>query len=895
MSGEDKAFFEQMATQRDNYRVLAECLDDVVGKQRSAYDMGAGVGDCTLRLQELGWTIKALEYSADARALADPALECLPFDLTESSDEQLPRVGADCVVCTETAEHIEAEFADRVVQNVARRAREVIIFSAAQPGNIWEGHVNLQAPSYWHERFDKLGWRVSWAETRYLWKLMRERYAQHWGAADNFYVLRKREPKMVVVSTCFASPVEAKHKLSVAEQTIKVEHIFIDAAKQDPPRSHSENLFRAVLPLHPDSVVVQLDGDDWLATPEALEKVMKLYEDPEVWLTYGSFLLSVGTSVSTTNAPYAPDEDVRTSRWRASHLKTFRAGLFQRIDPEDLKGQDGQFTSYSVDRATMYPMMEMAGWDRTRWVRDFLCVYNWDNTVEKNSLERTALGQKATEFFEKKLRYPRLVSYKQEGPAEPELPFVPNVGLGFAHEGWRPEVHGWSSDILPYYERLARELPDGSVVVEVGAYKGRSILFLAEQLRSAGKHRCTLFAVDPWADPMDKKAFDRNLKKMAGSSLVTPLQMTSMQAAGYLEGKGVECDLVFIDGLHDYESVKQDICAWRRLVKPGGTLAGHDYWNWGQHEGVGRAVDEAFPGVVTCSSVWHTHLGGERLLLPRSELVSVVVPCHQQSQYLLEALGSITEQTYRCLEVIGVTGDERSEDVFDRAAGSLKLPTKHVKGAVHRRAHAVNAGVTVSSGKYIVVLDADDLLAPDAIEKLVSATPLREDLVITTMNMRKFGGANHVHTTGPYFPNNMLSGCDLLTSSLFSRELWERAGKFEQSLFGFEDWAFWIACGRLFPVVSKVNAPLLRYRVHASQGSNMCERNRSVLEAMVRIINYQSFGTPRSDDVMTIARSSDEARGMIRALATAFPEDRFARQFGGLVSDQVAQAIGLSL
>lgn len=52
-------------------------------------------------------------------------------------------------------------------------------------------------------------------------------------------------------------------------------------------------------------------------------------------------------------------------------------------------------------------------------------------------------------------------------------------------------------------------------------------------------------------------------------------------------------EVVFIDALHDYESVKQDIALWWPLVREGGYLCGHDY----QHRfpGVMRAVAEAFP------------------------------------------------------------------------------------------------------------------------------------------------------------------------------------------------------------------------------------------------------------------------------------------------------------
>ena len=219
------------------------------------------------------------------------------------------------------------------------------------------------------------------------------------------------KPSLIVVSTCFKSPTEEKCRASVAAQTLKVSHVFVDAALQATPKTHSENLLDVVRALDPDEVVVQLDGDDWFAHPRVLEQLASIYEDPEVWLTYGSFATADGVYASN-NAPYGPDEDIRATAWRCSHLKTFRAGLFQRIDPEDLKLPDGTFTGRAVDHATMFPMVEMAGWDRTRWVKDVLYTYNRENSTEATSVELTAASTEAAAFFRGKQRYSRLDSYK---------------------------------------------------------------------------------------------------------------------------------------------------------------------------------------------------------------------------------------------------------------------------------------------------------------------------------------------------------------------------------------------------------------------------------------------------------------------------------------------------
>lgn len=52
-------------------------------------------------------------------------------------------------------------------------------------------------------------------------------------------------------------------------------------------------------------------------------------------------------------------------------------------------------------------------------------------------------------------------------------------------------------------------------------------------------------------------------------------------------------DFVFIDGAHDYESVKADIQAWYPKVRQGGIVSGHDYYQ-GKSGGMGviQAVDE---------------------------------------------------------------------------------------------------------------------------------------------------------------------------------------------------------------------------------------------------------------------------------------------------------------
>jgi len=68
-------------------------------------------------------------------------------------------------------------------------------------------------------------------------------------------------------------------------------------------------------------------------------------------------------------------------------------------------------------------------------------------------------------------------------------------------------------------------------------------------------------------------------------------------------------DLVFIDADHSYESVVNDIKIWLPLVKKGGWLTGHDYYDNKKNFGVIKAVDENFSKSeveITSECVWIT-------------------------------------------------------------------------------------------------------------------------------------------------------------------------------------------------------------------------------------------------------------------------------------------------
>ncbi len=108
-------------------------------------------------------------------------------------------------------------------------------------------------------------------------------------------------------------------------------------------------------------------------------------------------------------------------------------------------------------------------------------------------------------------------------------------------------------------------------IVEIEAYKGKSTIALA----AGSKLKCRekVLSIDPHSE-VTLEEFQRNISQSGLADYVITKVATSREAAGEYNGL---IRLIFIDGLHDYNSVKQDIELWKDRVIDGGLIAFHDY------------------------------------------------------------------------------------------------------------------------------------------------------------------------------------------------------------------------------------------------------------------------------------------------------------------------------
>jgi len=156
-----------------------------------------------------------------------------------------------------------------------------------------------------------------------------------------------------------------------------------------------------------DDIVLDYDGDDWFRRDDALKIINAAYEDPNVWLTYGNFLIFPGDRrgfCCECPARVREKGSYRKFRWFSSHQKTFYAWLFKKIEIEDLM-YEGDFVKASVDPAYMFPMLEMTG-GKFKFIRDVICTYNRQCINTDNEMKE--LQGKESSFNRGRESYQRL-------------------------------------------------------------------------------------------------------------------------------------------------------------------------------------------------------------------------------------------------------------------------------------------------------------------------------------------------------------------------------------------------------------------------------------------------------------------------------------------------------
>jgi glycosyltransferase involved in cell wall biosynthesis len=229
-------------------------------------------------------------------------------------------------------------------------------------------------------------------------------------------------------------------------------------------------------------------------------------------------------------------------------------------------------------------------------------------------------------------------------------------------------------------------------------------------------------------------------------------------------------------------------------------------------------------------------------------LVSVIIPCYEQAHFLPDAIESALAQTHSRIEVL-VVDDGSVDNTAEVAARYQEVYC--VRQENQGRSAARNTGFRVSSGEYVLFLDADDRLMSNAVEAHLRCFVKHPEAGFVV------GDIDHISKDGSYLRSPrwpMLEANhyeELLKVNhvantiavMFRRLAIERVGGFKSSCSPAEDYEILLRAARLFPSAHH-RSVVAQYRRHGANtsrsGSLMLRMMHKVMQSQLSFVNENS-------------------------------------------------------
>jgi glycosyltransferase involved in cell wall biosynthesis len=242
------------------------------------------------------------------------------------------------------------------------------------------------------------------------------------------------------------------------------------------------------------------------------------------------------------------------------------------------------------------------------------------------------------------------------------------------------------------------------------------------------------------------------------------------------------------------------------------------------------------------------------LIAPR---FSIVIPCFNQGAFLAECLASVRAQTLAPHEVIVV--DDGSTDPWSaqRIRELCTPPVILVAQENRGLAGARNTGVRRATGDWILPLDADDQLAPDALATYAEAIARAPEVDVWYPDIEHFGLENGVWVAPAFNAWRLLWSNLMICSSAIHRRVFDAGVLYNEKMrAGYEDWEFYVhACCDAGFLARGLEKPVFRYRrmgysMLASANAlrerlvDQLQRERSIYAAPEKLLDLKRRESP---------------------------------------------------
>jgi teichuronic acid biosynthesis glycosyltransferase TuaG len=213
-----------------------------------------------------------------------------------------------------------------------------------------------------------------------------------------------------------------------------------------------------------------------------------------------------------------------------------------------------------------------------------------------------------------------------------------------------------------------------------------------------------------------------------------------------------------------------------------------------------------------------------------TKTVDIIIPCYNGASFLSQTIDSALGQTYSPINVLVV--DDGSTDHSRKIVESYEGRVGYFYKENGGQASARNAGILRTTGDYVCLLDADDIILPEMIQHMVDYLEERPEVDICHSKTLAFNNDNIHH---PYAEcwrpfrvwDSYLEPLSVIcaihgSSAVIRRRVFKKFGLFpeDRAIQGCEDWHFWLQTVLQGAVVRYVPTVYTLYRQHSSSSSS---------------------------------------------------------------------------
>ena len=284
-------------------------------------------------------------------------------------------------------------------------------------------------------------------------------------------------------------------------------------------------------------------------------------------------------------------------------------------------------------------------------------------------------------------------------------------------------------------------------------------------------------------------------------------------------------------------------------------------------------------------------------------LVSFIIPCYKQAEFLPDAINSALAQTFKDIEVIVVDdGNEPKGAALIRDIVETYHP-EDVRLVVNAQnmglASTRNAGVEAAKGTWFVPLDADDKVEPTFLEECMRATALHPKKFAYTDSLLWWPEQNDKTEqimALEYDFDELLRKISWSCTILCPVDAWRQAGGYKPTMSdagGWEDWEFAVALGELGVCGERVAKPLFWYRQHsAEQMRYKAEQNKPELRETLRRLHAGTYRGERGPMCCGGRRGINRANGNGADIGQKAPANPPAPEGEGTLVRYVGSSMG---